>query len=995
MSLSPADVQDPTKEGHADSKNFDRVRYRGGPFPGKEGADRVCRESFVTNQDLWNRARNIFIEALDHDGNSRQGFIESRCGADIELTKAVWQLLAGHETEGLVDELAIDDGGLAAVQDRIKAMAPGDIQPGDAVGAFEILGKLGEGGMATVYRAKRVTDDFEQEVALKIVSSHRLTEDAVVRFTFERQIAASLDHPNIAKLVDGGLTDDGRPFFALDLVDGEEVTTYCDQNELSVPDRVRLVIEIASAVHYAHRNLLVHRDLKPSNILVDATGRVRLLDFGIAKPLDPEMTGSARTQTGDRLLTPRYASPEQFIGASITTASDQYQLGLLLYELVTGHCHHLLDGDDPASMGRRITDVDTPRPSRLFGRSTTTSDAASEHTVDNIARLRQVDTGELGRLLRGDLDTIILKTLEKDPNRRYSSVEALADDLQRYLNDEPVHARPQSLGYQASKFFRRHRLAVAAAGLGFLALVIGTGVASWQAVRATRAEALALEEAATATQVSEFLVGLFKEADPGLTGGRTPDAAEILNRGRERLNTELQDQPMVRGRLLRALSQIFHHLSDLDSALDLGNEALAVHQQAEGFDSLEVAADLHNLAEIHTYLGHAQKAQELYQHGLDIRVSILGRRSVEAAQSLAGIGRSLGRQGKNQEALSYQREALEIRLEHLDRLSAPVAHSTYYVGFTLSRVGEYEQALEMFQEAAAIDREVFGRESRDYAEDLAKIASTFWRMGRYEESIASARESISIAQSIYGDQHHVSLRGLEPLALNLIELAQYEEAEQLMQKAVAGTRMVYGERSDDMGGTLHNYGYLLQDMGRFEEAEPIYNEAISIRTDWLGAEHPSVAELRENLAEVWLELGRVDEAEAGFRRALRDKEASLDADNPRMSWPHWGLGLTLWHKGQLNAAEASLQKARTILETKLGPDHPDLAYSLHILANVKRDQGEAVGAEELYKKALELRSGISNDRLLYRRTVEDYAELLRRTGRTDQAEELIEQLPPL
>ena len=293
-------------------------------------------------ENLWQRAHDVFLEALEIETAARPDYIEQACADDETLVQAVTALFAGHETEGAVDRLAAEDGALGALHEQMRTLAPTGLQPGDAVGAFEIVGDLGEGGMATVYRARRATDAFHQEVALKIVAPHQLSDDAVVRFAFERQIAASLDHPNIAKLIDGGVTDDGRPYFALELVEGQPIDVYCDTQRLTVKQRIRLVRDVAQAVQYAHSNLLIHRDLKPSNILVEPTGRVRLLDFGIAKPLDPESVATARTQTGALLLTPRYASPEQFTGGAITTASDQYQLGLLLFELVTGHCHHLL-----------------------------------------------------------------------------------------------------------------------------------------------------------------------------------------------------------------------------------------------------------------------------------------------------------------------------------------------------------------------------------------------------------------------------------------------------------------------------------------------------------------------------------------------------------------------------------------------------------------------------------------------------------------------------
>ncbi|MCG8459624.1 MAG: serine/threonine protein kinase, partial [Holophagales bacterium] len=359
------------------------------------------------SREVWQRARDVFYQMLELEEGEREAAIERECGHDQSVAGAVRALLAGHEAEGAVDDLDEEEGLLAGVRDELRALAPSSLDPGERVGSFEVLERIGEGGMAVVYRARRLTDEFRQEVALKVLGDHRPSPETLARFAFERQIAASLDHPNIAKLIDGGVTPEGRPYFALELVEGRPIDAYCDAERLTVEQRVRLLADVAHAVHYAHKNLLVHRDLKPSNILVDRDGRVRLLDFGIAKAIDPEVVGADRTQTGARLLTPHYASPEQFAGGAITTASDQYQLGLLLFELVTGHCHHLLDGDDFGSMGRRISSLETPPPSKLLSTSgSSDSTATGERSLEEIAAARGASVRELVRQLDGDLDTI-------------------------------------------------------------------------------------------------------------------------------------------------------------------------------------------------------------------------------------------------------------------------------------------------------------------------------------------------------------------------------------------------------------------------------------------------------------------------------------------------------------------------------------------------------------------------------------------------------------
>ncbi|MCG8462166.1 MAG: serine/threonine-protein kinase, partial [Holophagales bacterium] len=590
------------------------------------------------NPELWQRAREVFLEVVELEEAGRAEAITWTCD-DPALADAVRALLHGHEAEGSVDGLAEEVGRLGKARDRLRALAASGPGPGDRVGPFQILEQIGEGGMASVYRARRATDAFRQEVALKILGGHRPSPEALARFAFERQVAASLDHPNIAKLIDGGVTPDGRPYFALELVEGRPIDVFCDEEKLSVEERVGLVADVAHAVHHAHKNLLVHRDLKPSNILVDRDGRVRLLDFGIAKALDPEVVGADRTQTGARLLTPHYASPEQLTGGGITTASDQYQLGLLLFELVSGHCHHLLDGDDFRSMARRISFLESPRPSKLLNTAVASRSAATGgRSLEEIAAERGVTAHELSRQLDGDLDTILLAALDKDPNRRYSSVEAFADDLARFLGDQPVRARRSSLPYRMSKLIRRHRAAAAAIVLGVVALAAGTALATWQAVRATKSGRVALEHAATADKVSTFLVDLFRVTDPGTTAGERLTADEILELGREQLLVRLDDQPRVRGRLLLTVSQIHHNLGDFDNAAALAEEAIVLHEAESGPRASELADALFRLAETRWRQEKLSEAAELYQRSLEIREAAFGRRSLEVAESLSGLG---------------------------------------------------------------------------------------------------------------------------------------------------------------------------------------------------------------------------------------------------------------------------------------------------------------------------------------------------------------------
>ena len=445
-----------------------------------------CTVDKTSEASGLSRLEELFHQALELTGAERSGFLAGVRRRDPELARALEELLAAE---------AVPDKRLTAEGDREGAVweelvREGATGPGDRVGPFRLLELLGEGGMASVWRAVRETEDFRQEVAVKLLRPGLVTEEGLARFDRERRIVARLDHPHIAKLVDGGVTEEGQPWFALELVEGRAIDRFCDEERLSIRERIGLVIDVGRALHYAHQNLVVHRDLKPTNVVVDATGRVRLLDFGIAKQLDGEAAAGRLTRSGSLPMTPVYSTPEQLAGEPVTTASDQYQLGLLLFELVTGQCHHLLDGTDSAAIHRRARELPSPRPSRVVEDGTTTLGGRQpDRHWPVVAAARRSTVEELARRLRGDLDTVILKALEKDPDRRYASVAGLVEDLERFLDGRPIEARAPSLAYRARKLVGRHRALTALAAT--LAVVL-VAWAVW-AVTTTRRERIVRE----------------------------------------------------------------------------------------------------------------------------------------------------------------------------------------------------------------------------------------------------------------------------------------------------------------------------------------------------------------------------------------------------------------------------------------------------------------------------------------------------------------------
>jgi len=510
---------------------------------------------------------NLFGRALDLDPQGRLVLIARVRVGNPDLAQALTELLQAAENPDARLEGDADGGDWVLAALDTPAMETEVVD--QTVGLFRLIEKLGEGGMATVYRAVRETQDFHQQVAIKILKGGRVTEEGLARFARERRIVASLDHPNIARLIDGGLTSDQRPFVALELVEGRAIDRYCDEESLSIEDRLRLIIDVGKALHYAHQNLVVHRDLKPSNVMVDATGRVRLLDFGIAKELIDDHVASALTRAEALPMTPLYASPEQLSGDPVTTASDQYQIGLLLFELITGQCHHLLDGDDARSILERASRLDTPRPSAVLKSRSTITGRREQQSTDQVASLRRTTLKDLVLDVRGDLDWIVLKALDRNPDKRYPSVAALVADIEKLLEGRPIAARPPSLTYTVRKWVGRHRVRSTLAAALILALL-----GSWIFVQAQRTRAQKLRMFALKVErQTEQIERLLREASLRPLHDMTPERAAV-----EALIGQLQTEARSSPKLLGPAA-----------AYGVGRGLLALGETEQAATSLEEA----------------------------------------------------------------------------------------------------------------------------------------------------------------------------------------------------------------------------------------------------------------------------------------------------------------------------------------------------------------------------------------------------------------------
>ena len=550
----------------------------------------------------WQRLETLFVAALDRDDSARQAFLRSETADDPTLFTEVCAMLAAN---GESRALAVESQLIRDTPIDSPFVGRLDRAPPAVLGPYRLIEQIGHGGMGVVYRAERADGQYTQTVAIKLVRTDFATPDLVQRSRSERQILARLEHASIARLLDGAVAADGSPYLVMEYVSGRPITEHCDAARLTIDQRLRLFQVVCRAVHYAHQNLVVHRDLKPSNILVTADGQVKLLDFGIAKlmtPDDPGDAASARTLLP--LMTPDYASPEQVRGESITTATDVYALGLLLYELLCGERAQRAGGASPVAIEHTICEVEPQAPSVSVAKGTA-AEIAERARGRGGMRIEQ-----LQKQLRGDLDTIVDMALRKEPARRYASAEQLAIDIERHLGGQPVVARPDTFGYRTAKFLRRNRVGVAAAIAVILSIVAGLSVALIGMVRARDAERQAVAEAAVATSVSEFLVNLFRASDPEEARGDTVTARELLDRGADRIRSGLDDQPEVRARLLGTIAQAYESLGSFEQALALREEELAIQQAASGPESAAVGMTLAELADLYGRRGEYARAKE-------------------------------------------------------------------------------------------------------------------------------------------------------------------------------------------------------------------------------------------------------------------------------------------------------------------------------------------------------------------------------------------------
>ncbi len=727
------------------------------------------------------------------------------------------------------------------------------------IGPYRLLQTLGEGGMGIVYVAEQV-EPVRRRVALKIMKLGMDTKQVVARFEAERQALAVMEHPNIAKVLDGGASETGRPYFVMELVRGVPLTEYCDVHRLSTRDRLALFLPVCHAVQHAHQKGVIHRDLKPSNVLVavqDDRPVPKVIDFGIAKAISQPLTEHTLvTEYGMAMGTPAYMSPEQaeMSGLDVDTRTDIYSLGVMLYELLVGRLPL-----DPAELGMpaflaRLVMRDSTPPTPSVRVSTLGGDRKA------IASSRRTEAAALRKELKGDLDWIVMKAMEPDRTRRYDTVNGLAMDLRRYLADEPVVARPPSATYRFGKFIKRHRAAVVAGTAALAALVIGTTLATVGLIRATRAEAATRQEAETVRQVADFLVGLFRVSDPSEARGNTITAREILDQGARRITSELGDQPAVQARLMQTMGEVYSELGLYNAARPLLDQALALREKLPGSSRLEIASSLVDLASVARRQGTFAQAESLYTRALAIREAALGPNDPQVAAALNGLGGLLLTEGKYAEAEPIFKRAMQIREKALGSDAPDLASTVRNLGSLYWAQGRYADAEPLLQRALRIYERAYGPDHLEVAASLNNLGALYWS----EKEYAKAEPLYARAQRIYEKMLGPDHPNVAAVLNNLGELAwaqqQYAKAEPLFRRALTIKRKVLKPDHPSIAISENGLANVLRDEGRYREAETLYQRALALRERVLGAHNTSVAETLRDYATLLRRTGRGGEA---------------------------------------------------------------------------------------------------------------------------------------
>lgn len=841
----------------------------------------------ATEAERWERVQDVLADALELDSTERGAYLDRVCAGDDELRTEVESLIrAATEADAYFTDLA-GRAGITQEATRPRGGPGPDLDmEGRRVGAYRLGALLGRGGMGAVYTAERADGQFELTAALKLLPVGAATPESHRRFLEERRILARLEHPNIARLYDGGMTDDGTPYFVMEYVRGMPLTEFCRVRQVGFEERLRLFVNVCDAVSFAHRKLVVHRDLKPNNVLVTGEGQVKLLDFGIARLIEPGEGTLTATSIGGRLMTPRYASPEQLKGEPVTTASDVYTLGVILHELLTGVPPYEVQPD--GSWMDAICKQPVPVPSHRIARWARASAEVTPETRDVVttANAMGLSVRALGRRLRGDLDNIVLKALRKETDRRYASVEALAEDLRRHIEGFPVKARPEGFRYVASRFLTRNALAVSAVATMLVLLVtLAVLLVRFALTTRTQSDQIARQRD-RAEEISHFMRELFEVANPSLPQGETVTARELLDRGAEKIQNDHADEPALQAEMMTVLGSVYHHLGLNADAIDLLRQASALQERLRVIGPQDRAETMLELGLALLDNGELREAATVLRDARDLRRSVIGADDADVALATFDLARTLHLVGDAAAAEREFREAVRTFRSLQMTRDESYAESLFLLAEYLQVQRSTAEAEPLYEEALGIMEELHGRDNANVPPILIGMAAVAVHQERFDSATALLREAVAIDERLYGQidgGNHASLaESVFSLGRHLARHGDPADAEAELRRAIRMFEGTSQPSPDLQGAALQALAGLLAEQGRTADALRTYQRASEVLEAAYGPGSLFEASVQVDRATLLMRLGRHDEAARLLESALATYRGIMEPGNPRL-----------------------------------------------------------------------------------------------------------------
>ena len=897
----------------------------------------------------WQRIEELFELAHAQPIEARRRFLAEACGADVMLRDEIEAMLAtaGPDRALAIERFVVD-----------QAFDAGDAGPliGSRLGPWHLVGILGRGGMGTVYRAERADGHYRQEVAVKILRSGPCDPHAIDRFRTERQVLARLTHPNIAGLLDGGFAPDGTPYLVMELVDGVPISEWCAAQRLPLEARLRLFRVVCDAVQHAHRALVVHRDLKPSNIFVSRSGMVKLLDFGIAKLLDPGAwdVGSVATRADLRLITPEYAAPEQRRDGHITTATDVYALGVVLYELLTGLRPRESSGSPTPSHQQDLIPSPVIAPSEVVRRFTSNG-SALERTGDSTATdvtWSDADRRRLFRRLRGDLDRIVLTALREEPERRYASAGQLGEEIERFLTGRAVLAQPDTVGYRARKFVGRNRLAVTAAAV-FVSCIVAFGLVATVQARALAEQSRAASlERDKAEQVVRVLVDLFETTNPAVRpGGDRMTVREFLTGAEGRALEQLRGTPAVRAKLKEVFGLIHHERGEFALAREALEEALGEQRRLGGPDRPDALESLHALGQVMYDAGDQPRARSLLQESLDRHRQVYGDEHEKTARALFALAPLAASEDLNAGERLFT-EALDMRRRVLPPNHPDVAMSLGALAEHYRRRGELERSRELYRQALAVFRDPAERHHPRAVKLMNDYAALLGTMKEYAGAETLQREAIDIGRQVLGPDTLAVANLTNNLAVTLTSLGRLRDAERAFRDAFDQQLSLLGEDHWRVRNNARNIGRILTLQEQYDEALPWMDRAVAVGMNRATAEDPGLEGMRSQRAWILFRLGRREEALQAVTTAVSALEGMKQPnDGYALAFSRVLRARILVGMGHPDQAEPPLRAALVWFE-RWGRDHPSYADAECELGRARMVQGAVAEGKAAFERCL-------------------------------------------